>query len=165
MKPIDLNADVGESPERIEADLALVSVVTSANIACGGHAGDASSMERLVRVCLATGCSIGAHPSYPDRAGFGRSDMAIGLSEIHRHVADQVASLARIAESLGANVGHVKPHGALYHAAAGRVEVADVLADAVMMVVPEAAMIGPCGSPGAARWRARGLAVVEECFA
>ena len=109
MKTIDLNADVGELPELVEIEDALLDVVTSVNVACGGHAGDAASMERVVRAALARGVAVGAHPSYPDREGFGRRTMRISLEEVSATVAAQVAAFLDVAWLCGARLAHVKP--------------------------------------------------------
>ncbi|HEV8063923.1 MAG TPA: 5-oxoprolinase subunit PxpA [Acidimicrobiales bacterium] len=111
MTTIDLNADVGETP----GDLGMMEYVTSANIACGGHAGDESSMTAAVEHAVAHGVVVGAHPSYPDRAGFGRRHLDVGLGALAVAVADQVRSLDAIARRAGVAVRYLKMHGALYH--------------------------------------------------
>ena len=118
MRTIDLNADVGELPDLALVEEALLEVVTSVNVACGGHAGDDASMERVVRAALARGVAVGAHPSFPDRDGFGRRAMALPLDVVADAVAGQVAAFLSVAKRCGARVAHVKPHGALYNAAA-----------------------------------------------
>ena len=129
MKPpplIDLNCDIGEdeSPEGITRDLALLDVVSSVNIACGGHAGSEASMRRLAAACRDKGVRLGAHPGYEDRVAFGRVELDIDAASVRRSVAAQVARLVAIATECGAVVTHVKPHGALYHAAMRRTEIA-----------------------------------------
>jgi UPF0271 protein len=110
-----MNLDAGEHPDEPEELWALFDVL---NIACGGHAGDAASMEHVVRWCVASGRAIGAHPSYPDRPGFGRRTMAIEPAALAATVAEQCAALAAIARRHARTVEYVKPHGALYHDAA-----------------------------------------------
>ncbi len=112
---IDLNADLGEGGAY---DLALLSVVCSCNIACGGHAGDAQSMAETVRGAITHEVSVGAHPSYPDREGFGRRSRYAEGSSLLASLSEQIAALRLIAESEGAVLTHVKPHGALYSDAA-----------------------------------------------
>ena len=130
MIAIDLNCDLGEMPASIRdgTDDALMACITSANVACGGHAGDAATMERTIRAALRHGIAIGAHPAYPDREGFGRRDAGATPQAIEAFVCAQVRALADIAERLGARVVHVKPHGALYHAAGRDLAVAEAIA-------------------------------------
>jgi len=111
---IDLNADLGETVDGAPTgdDEAMFAVISSASIACGGHAGDAASMRRAVERATANGVAIGAHPSYPDRAGFGRTRMAMTQAELRASLGMQLSALA----AAGADIRYVKPHGALYHA-------------------------------------------------
>lgn len=162
---IDLNCDLGESDALASIDEALVRIVTSANIATGGHAGDETSMLRTVRACLASGTAIGAHPSYPDRPNFGRVDVPMTPQDITLSVAGQIASLRRIARAQGSDLTHIKPHGALYHAAATRREVATAIASAASTEAPGAALVGPSGSPCISLWRDMGFDVIAEAFA
>ena len=113
--PINLNADLGEGfgPWTMGDDEAMLDIVNSANIACGGHAGDPETMRRTVRLAKARGVSIGAHPSYPDLQGFGRRAMALTSAELEGQIAFQVGALTGIATLEAARVTHVKPHGAL----------------------------------------------------
>jgi len=112
---VSLNIDLGELPDEDED---LVRLATMVNIACGGHAGDASTMERTITRAMDAGARIAAHPSYPDREGFGRKTMGIEPDVLARSIAEQIGALVRIAARLGAEVVAVKPHGALYHDAA-----------------------------------------------
>lgn len=114
MPRIDLNADIGEGLTP-DIDLALLDLVTSANIACGVHAGDESTMARTVRAAAERSIRIGAHPSYPDRANFGRISMSIPSDELRLSVTDQVREISKIAEEEGAAIAYIKPHGALYN--------------------------------------------------
>jgi UPF0271 protein len=115
MLSIDLNADLGETVEGEPTadDAAMFAVISSASVACGGHAGDPDAMRAAVSLAAARGVAIGAHPSYPDRAGFGRRAMRIAPARLRRELATQLRAL----RSAGADIRYVKPHGALYHAA------------------------------------------------
>ncbi|CAG1010827.1 5-oxoprolinase subunit A [Phycisphaerales bacterium] len=164
---IDFNCDLGEDPEAVASgrDDGLAAVVSSLNIACGGHAGDEATMDHLVRVARELGRTIGAHPGYPDRANFGRVAVAMGGAEIEDSVRAQVEALCRIARARGAAVTFVKPHGALYHAAMHQREVAEAIARAARAVDAGLVLVGQCGMPGLDWWRARGMKVAAEAFA
>lgn len=125
---IDLNADVGEVADPA-VDLALLGVISSANIACGGHAGDARSMMRLCTDAVDRGVAIGAQVSYPDREGFGRRLIAISRRDLHDALARQFEDLAAAADATGGQVTYLKPHGALYHAAIDDPVTAEVIVD------------------------------------
>ena len=127
MRTLDLNADLGELPgsEGARIDAELMSIVTSANVACGGHAGDRDSMRRVCDLAVGAGVAIGAQVSYVDRAGFGRRRLDVGHDLLTEQLAEQIAELDDIARARGATVDYVKPHGALYHAAVVDPEVAD----------------------------------------
>jgi UPF0271 protein len=115
---IDLNCDLGEDPSAagVALDAALCEVVTSINVACGGHAGDAMSMSRLARAARERGLALGAHPSFPDRAGFGRTELAIDSDTLEDSLRTQLLALGTAASREGATISHIKAHGALYHA-------------------------------------------------
>lgn len=132
MSAIDLNADLGETVDGVPTadDAAMFAVISSASIACGGHAGDAASMRDAVARAAAHGVAVGAHPSYPDRAGFGRVRPALGAGDLRESVAAQLHALV----AAGADVRYVKPHGALYHA------VRDDTAQAAAVVAAVAAL-------------------------
>lgn len=117
---IDLNADVGEAkdPLGITTELDLLKVVTTVHVACGGHAGNEGSMHRMVSAASNEGVAIGAHPSYPDREGFGRTSIAMPLADLAQSIERQVLALRHVAADLGVSVVSVKPHGALYNDAA-----------------------------------------------
>src|SRR6478609_1234756 len=119
---IDINCDMGEL-EDAALEAALMEHVTSANIACGGHAGDESTMERTALLALERGVRIGAHPGYPDRANFGRIEMPMTGSEIAQTVFEQIGRLEAVVRRLGGKIVHVKPHGALYNVAVHNAEV------------------------------------------
>ncbi len=161
MRRIDLNADVGEGYD----DRALLPLLTSVNVACGGHAGDERTMADVARVAAASGLAVGAHPSYPDREHFGRREMTMGSSELRRAVSEQVSALADIAAAAGARLAHVKPHGALYNTAARDLDVARIIAQAVRDVDPALRLVGLAGSQLLVAGREMGLAVAAEGFA
>jgi UPF0271 protein len=125
MTGIDLNADLGEG---CGDDEALLQIVSSCNIACGGHAGNAESMGRTVALAIANGVAVGAHPAYPDRDGFGRESGFMRGADLYDALSAQVTELADIAANLGAKLAHVKPHGALYNDAVRDTELADIIA-------------------------------------
>jgi UPF0271 protein len=158
-----LNIDLAELPDEPELLYAFAHV---ANIACGGHAGDAATMGRAVQLCRAHGTRIGAHPSYPDRDGFGRRAMAIAPDALRASVAEQCARLATIAHAHGETVTFVKPHGALYHAASERTALAEaVINGAVDALGGAVTVVGPAqGELAATAARAR-LAYAREGFA
>ncbi len=161
-KHIDLNADVGEG---CGDDAALFAFVTSANIACGWHAGDEATMTATLRAALERGVAIGAHPSFPDREHFGRMDMARTPEEVYGDVQAQIDALARIARREGARLGHVKPHGALYTMAARDERLADAIARAVRDCDASLVLVGLAGSLSIGAAQRVGLRAVEEVFA
>jgi 5-oxoprolinase (ATP-hydrolysing) subunit A len=162
MTSIDLNADLGEG---CSDDEALLGIVTSANIASGGHAGDARTMEATVRAAIRHGVAIGAHPSYPDRAGFGRMQMERTTDEIFEDVLEQTRVLANVADAQGARLRHVKAHGALYNVAARDRAVADAISRAVAAIDGELAIVGLAGGAQLLSARAHGLRAIAEVFA
>lgn len=164
---IDINADLGESPDSLASgpDFELMRHITSANIACGGHAGDASTMKRTLELVKELGVAAGAHPGYPDPANFGREELAIVTDQLEASVREQIAVLARIADKLGVRLNHVKPHGALYHAANHHHEVALAIGRAVIAVDSKLIVVGQAGSPCLDSWRSLGLWCAEEGFA
>ena len=162
---IDLNADLGEDPRAPTLDAALLDVVTSANVACGGHAGDAETMRAVVRLARERGVAVGAHPSYPDREGFGREPMDLPAEELEAAVGAQIADLGNIARAEGVELTHVKPHGALYHAAASRPSVAHAVARAAARWSRDLVLVGPAGSAALGVWRAQGFRTAGEGFA
>jgi UPF0271 protein len=161
---IDLNCDMGELEDAAH-EAALMEYITSANIACGGHAGDESTMERTARLALARGVHIGAHPSYPDRAHFGRVEMAMRAAEIENTVEAQIERLERVIAKLGGRITHVKAHGALYNVAARDETVAHAIGAAVAGWNGGAIVFGLAGSLALDVWRGMGLAVAAEAFA
>jgi UPF0271 protein len=159
---INLNADLGEG---CGDDAAMLDIVASANIACGFHAGDAATMARTVETALARGVELGAHPSYPDREGFGRRAMAMEPEEIEAVVAAQIGALSAIARLRGGRICHVKPHGALNNRAAVEADAALAIARAVRGVDDSLILLAPAGSAMVSAGRSLGLAVAEEVFA
>jgi UPF0271 protein len=161
---IDLNCDMGEL-EDAQHEAALMEYITSANIACGGHAGDEATMERTARLALARGVRLGAHPGYPDRVNFGRIEMPLSAAEIERTVREQIERLESVTKRLGGEIVHVKPHGALYNVAVKNAEVARAIGAGVVRWNPRAVVFGLAGSPMLDIWREMGLAVAGEGFA
>ena len=161
---MDLNCDMGELEDAAH-EAALMKYITSANIACGGHAGDEATMERTARLALARGVRIGAHPSYPDRANFGRVEMDLAEGEIERAVREQIERLEAVVRKLGAHITHVKPHGALYNVAARDERVARAIGRAVAAWNPAVTLFGLLGSRCLDWWRGMGLNVAAEAFA
>jgi len=145
---IDLNADIGEGfgAWSMGADEALLEHVTSANVACGFHAGDPSVIDRTVARAARAGVAIGAHPSYYDLRGFGRREMRVPASEVEADVVYQVGALVAFARAHGAPLTHVKPHGALYNQAADDAELAQAIARGVARVDRALVMVGLAGS-------------------
>ncbi len=162
MRTVDLNADVGEG---MDGDAELLAIVTSANIACGLHAGDADTMARTVEYCMAHGVAIGAHPSFDDREGFGRREMNIPADEVRELVLHQIEMLAVIARRAGARLSHVKAHGALYNQAARQATLARAIAEAVHEFDRHLVLVGLAGSALIAQGEAAGLRVASEVFA
>ena len=161
---MDLNCDMGEL-EDARHEAALMEYITSANIACGGHAGDEAAMERTTRLALARGVRIGAHPGYPDRPNFGRVAIPMPAAEIERMVRRQIERLDAVVRSLGGRIVHVKPHGALYNGAVRDAEVARAVAAGVAAWDPRVTLFGLAGSPMLDVWRQMGLQIAAEAFA
>ncbi|MDR6538408.1 5-oxoprolinase subunit PxpA [Variovorax soli] len=159
---IDLNADLGEGCDNDEA---LLKLVSSANIACGWHAGDANTMRQCVRWALDNGVAIGAHPSFPDRENFGRSEMHLPPEEIVAGVLYQVGALAAIVKAEGGRLAHVKAHGALYNQAVKEPALAEGLCEAVRRFDPGLRFFGLAGSGMIGAAQRAGLMPVEEVFA
>lgn len=165
MRVIDLNADLGELPgvEGASIDASLLSIVSSANVACGGHAGDAESMLRVCRAAVAASVAIGAQVSYVDREGFGRTRLPVPDTLLRAQLREQVEELSIAADAAGGLVRYLKPHGALYHAAAQDPAIADVVVEVAdtfglpVLTLPQGHL--------RARAEAAGLAVHGEAFA
>jgi 5-oxoprolinase (ATP-hydrolysing) subunit A len=161
-RAIDLNADLGEGGTR---DVWLLPLLSSANIACGGHAGDAQTMRLTVAACMQAGVAVGAHPGYEDPGNFGRRMLVMPAADVLEMVARQVGRLAAVAADAGARVRHVKPHGALYHQADLDPALAAAVAEAAARVLPGCGFFVPPDGALAAAGRQAGLRVVAEGFA
>lgn len=159
---VDLNADLGEG---CGDDRAILQLVSSANIACGFHAGDAMTMRQSVRWALEFGVAIGAHPAFPDRENFGRTAMQLPPEEIYAMVVYQIGALQAIARSEGGSVVHVKPHGMLYNQAAQDPALAEAIARAVKAVDPALILVGLANSESIRAAQAQGLTTRQEVFA
>ncbi|WP_166000296.1 5-oxoprolinase subunit PxpA [Bacillus sp. Cs-700] len=167
MKSVDLNSDLGESfgAYKIGNDENVLEFISSANIACGYHAGDHNVMMKTVAVAKDLGVSIGAHPGFPDLGGFGRREMKLPPEEVFNLVAYQIGAIQGVANVHQTKVHHVKPHGALYNLAAKDPAVAKAIANAVYAVDPELILYGLAGSELIKAGRERGLTVAQEVFA
>lgn len=159
---IDLNADLGEGSG---SDQELLQLVSSANIACGFHAGDAATMLQSVRWAQTAGVAIGAHPSFPDRENFGRTAMQLPPETVYAQMIYQIGALKSLAESAGARLMHVKPHGMLYNQAAADPQLADTIARAVKAVDAGLILVGLAGSESIRAAAHHGLKTREEVFA
>ncbi|MFA6986800.1 MAG: 5-oxoprolinase subunit PxpA [Arenimonas sp.] len=159
---LDFNCDLGEG---CGDDAAIIPLLSSANIACGFHAGDAVSMHDTVALCRRHGVAIGAHPSLPDREGFGRRELPVTPEAAYAFTLYQLGALAAIARAQGARVRHLKPHGALYNLAARERAIADAIAAATRDFDPELWLVGLSGSALTAAGEAAGLRVAHEVFA
>ncbi len=159
---IDLNADLGEGCGN---DSALMPLISSANIACGFHAGDARTMQESVRLALAHGVAIGAHPSFPDRENFGRTAMQLPPETVYAQMLYQIGALAAIVRAEGSRLTHVKPHGMLYNQAAKQPPLAEAIARAVKSLDPGLMLVGLAGSELIHAGERYGLATREEVFA
>lgn len=163
MPTIDISCDLGEgeSQEDRLREERIWPLITSANVACGGHAGDRDSMELAVRHCAALGVTLGAHPSYPDRLHFGRSRVDITEEALRQSLIEQISELRDIAEESGVRLGHVKPHGALYNEAHHDASLARLIVEAVTAVDPSLMIVA---APGSELLRAAGERGVPEGF-
>jgi len=162
----DFNCDLGESfgVYTIGEDAEMMPVVTSANVACGVHGGDPLVMERTVRLALAHGVGIGAHPGFPDLAGFGRRDMRLSPDELRTTLIYQIGALWAFARAQGASLQHVKGHGALYNMAANDEAQSRAIVDAVASVDRSLILVALCGSVMERVGREAGLRVAGEAF-
>ncbi len=165
--PIDLNSDLGEGygPWPMGDDAAMLDIVSSANIACGFHAGDPAGLLAVLRQAAARGVAVGAHVSYPDRVGFGRRSMDVAPDDLTADVIYQIGALSGLARAAGTRVSYVKPHGALYNTIADDARQADAVIAGVKAVDPSLVLMGLAGAPVLDRARAAGLSVVAEAFA
>lgn len=164
---IDLNSDLGEGfgPWRMGDDTAMLDIVTSANVAAGGHASDPETMFATLQTAARRGVVVGAHPGYADREGFGRRVIPMSPAEIGRMVVAQTGALVALAQLAGTEVRYVKPHGALGNLAAADAQVADAIAAAVGALSPRLAILAISGTALEQAARGRGIAVFSEIFA
>jgi 5-oxoprolinase (ATP-hydrolysing) subunit A len=164
---LDLNCDMGESfgVWRMGDDEAVLAHVTSANVACGFHAGDPGTMRHTVELAHARGVAIGAHPSLPDLQGFGRRELNVAAGDVYDMVLYQIGALAGICRSVGARLHHVKPHGALYNMAARDPRLAASIARAVRDFDPELVLYGLARSHSIEAARELGVPTANEVFA
>lgn len=167
MRTIDLNCDMGESygAWRMGADSAVMPWITSANIACGFHAGDPTTMRATVQAAAAANVAIGAHIGLPDRVGFGRRAMAVSAAELHAMSVVQLGALQAMARTVGARVTHLKPHGALYHMLEQDAALAQAVVQAIRDVDASVRLVGLAGGALVRAGEAAGLAVAHEAFA
>lgn len=166
-RTIDLNADVGEATDQkgVQAERGLLGLVTSAHVACGGHAGDEDTMTATVAAALVHGVRVGAHPSYPDTEGFGRRTMDIDRDELRRTLSEQLRALATVCTKAGTVIASVKPHGALYGEVAKGGAVYLVLRAVMAAECPrDTALVLPSGCPALAAALRDGLPAFEEGF-
>jgi len=166
MPSIDLNADLGEGfgRYRVQNDGELLQLVTSANVACGFHAGDPVVMRETVVLARRHGVTIGAHPGYPDLSGFGRRDLAATPEEVAAYIVYQVGALGGCCAAAGARLRYVKPHGALYNRAVRDPAIAEAVGTAIRSVDPSLALLALEGSELARAGRRLGLETANEAF-
>ena len=161
--PFDLNCDLGEG-EPWKHTKALLGTITSANIACGGHAGDLDTMTRCVRTALKLKVRIGAHPGWPDRASSGRKDIHVAPAAFSEMLLNQIGALAAVCAAHGARLHHIKVHGFLYHACERRPTIRKALVAAMLEYWPRVILYCMAGGTTASEARAAGLRVWEEAF-
>jgi len=159
---LQLNADLGEGCGN---DAAIMPFIDAANIACGGHAGNADSIEQTIALAIPYSIALGAHPSFPDKAGFGRQNMQLSQNELSDAIGEQLQLIERVAQSLGVQLSHIKPHGALYNQASSDSQLADQLLDIFAEFNPMLSVVGLAGGELVKRGAARGLATLSEGFA
>ena len=164
---IDLNSDLGESFGRytLGNDAAVLERVSSANIACGFHAGDPVVMQKTVGLCRASGVRVGAHPGFPDLVGFGRRQMQVSADELRTMVIYQVGALKTFCDAAGVKLQHVKPHGAMYNMAGKDEQMARAICEGVYAVDPSLILLGLSGSKLVAAAKKVGLRAAKEVFA
>ncbi len=162
MAVIDLNCDMGEG-QAVEAQ--LVPYITSASIACGGHCGDAASIEQAIRLCHQQGVSVGAHPSYPDPANFGRKSMALPVHDLLASLAEQIYLFKTICEAQGVPMHHIKPHGALYNDMANNAALSMAFAQWLQRHYPQTVVYMLSGSLCCTILQQHGITVAQEVFA
>ncbi|WP_018127062.1 5-oxoprolinase subunit PxpA [Balneola vulgaris] len=164
---VDLNCDLGEwrTDDGPKKDEAIMPYISSCNIACGGHIGDVRSMTKTVELARSYEVAIGAHPSYPDRSGFGRREMEMDPNELSDSIKQQILNLNRIVEENGSSLHHVKPHGALYNAASVQAETANLISKAIVDLDLNVIVYGQSGSKFEQAAIDHGLVFKAEVFA
>ena len=167
MPSIDLNCDLGESfgAYTIGMDSAVIPYITSANVACGYHAGDPLVMQKTVAACKAHGVHIGAHPGYPDLMGFGRRNIVATPAEVKAYIQYQVGALSAFCTAVGVPLCHVKPHGAMYNMAAKDEALARAVCEGILEVNPKLTLLALSGSAMVRAAQETGLPVKNEVFA
>lgn len=167
MYKVDLNADLGESfgAYTIGMDAEVLRYITSANVACGFHAGDPVVMEKTVALAKAHDTAVGAHPGYPDLMGFGRRNLKISPAEAKAYIKYQVGALLAFTGACGVKLQHVKPHGAFYNMAAVDDALAAAICEGIREADPELIVLGLAGSAHIRAAKAAGLRVASEVFA
>ena len=161
MAHVDLNADLGEGDPYDEG---LLQIVSSCNIACGGHAGDAESMAATTRLAIANGVAVGAHPAYPDRDGFGRVSGFLAGDALYVSLSDQVTAMADIAAHIGAKLSHIKAHGALYNDAVADFDLAEVIARVTAEAPGSPGLVGMANTELQRAAERHGLQFIAEAF-
>lgn len=166
MHLVDINCDIGESfgTYKMGRDEEILDYISSANIACGFHAGDPTTMRRTVKLGIEKNVAIGAHPGLPDLVGFGRREMQISPKEAYDIMIYQIGALSAFAKSEGGKLYHVKPHGALYNMAAKDALLSEAIAEAIYTVDPELILYGLSGSELVKAGRKIGLRIANEVF-
>ena len=162
MFSIDINCDLGEGTGN---DAAIMPYISSANIACGYHAGSKKIMQETVGHCLMHNVSIGAHPSYPDKENFGRTEMSLSTEQVYELIIDQLKIISEVVSEKGAKLRHVKPHGALYNMSARNISLAKTIARAVKDFDNELVLFGLSGSHSIHEAKSIGLTTASEVFA
>ncbi len=164
---IDINSDIGEIPDALlnGTEEKLISLISSANIACGGHAGNEMSIKQVMQICKKYNVAIGAHPSFPDKENFGRVELAVDDESISEFVFEQVNEFIKIARELKLDVNHIKPHGALYNAAAKKANVAIAISNGIKRISKNFILYGLAGSIMLDVWKDEGFDVAPEAFA
>lgn len=166
-KYIDLNSDLGESfgNYTLGMDERILELISSANIACGFHAGDPDVMHRTVQLALKNNVALGAHPGFPDLVGFGRRTMGVSPQEVYTMMVYQIGALNGFIKAEGGKMQHVKPHGALYNMAAKDKKLAEAIAESLYKIDPELILFGLAGSEMIHAAKRIGIRAIEEVFA
>ena len=167
MKRVDLNCDLGESFGNYTCgmDASVIPHISSANVACGFHAGDPLVMDKTVKLAKQYNVAVGAHPGYPDLVGFGRRNMAVSAAELKAMMQYQIGALQAFCRSQGVKLQHVKPHGAMYNMAAKDRKLADAICDAILEIDDSLILLGLSGSEMLKAAKDKGLRYASEVFA